>query len=70
MLINLSRVKDVKTFVEIAQSCTGELTLKSQDGKYAVDAKSILGIFSLDLSNKVVLEGSEDNLNKFTAFQF
>lgn len=70
MLVDLSRVKDVKTFVKIAQDCKGELLLKSQDGKYVVDAKSILGIFSLDLTQKVYLEGKEEDLNKFIAFQF
>ena len=70
MLVDLSRVKDVKTFVKIAQDCKGELLLKSQDGKYVVDAKSILGIFSLDLTQKVHLEGREEDLNKFIAFQF
>lgn len=46
--INLSTISDVKAFVTIANSVEYELDIIS--GKYVVDAKSIMGIFSLDLS--------------------
>lgn len=64
MQISLCEVAKVKEFVNIAQSKTCEVTLIS--GKYAVDAKSILGIFSLDLSNPLTVE-SED-LSGFEIF--
>lgn len=44
----------VKEFVTITQNYACEILLKS--GKYVVDAKSILGIFSLDLSQPLVVE--------------
>ena len=44
----------VKEFVNITQNYSCEILLKS--GKYVVDAKSILGIFSLDLSLPVTVE--------------
>ena len=52
--INLSNINDVKNFVTIMQSISEETILKS--GKYVVDAKSIMGVFSLDLSKPITLE--------------
>ena len=46
--ISLEYAQRVKEFVAVTQSYPYEIVLKS--GKYVVDAKSILGIFSLDLS--------------------
>lgn len=57
--IKLDTAEAVKKFVNITARCDFDLTLKS--GKYVVDAKSILGIFSLDLDEPIVLEiGSDD----------
>ena len=52
--INLNNINDVKNFVTIMQSIPEETILKS--GKYVVDAKSIMGVFSLDLSKSIMLE--------------
>ena len=49
----------VKEFVAVTQNCDCEILLKS--GKYVVDAKSILGIFSLDLSQPLTVEIYGDN---------
>ena len=46
--------QNVKEFVKIVQDYPYEIDLKSD--KYVVDAKSILGIFSLDLSKPLVVE--------------
>ena len=59
MLIDLGNVSRVKEFVAIAQSCVGDTVLKS--GRYVINGKSILGIFSLDLSHPVELECENDN---------
>ena len=59
MTISLEMAQRVKDFVAITQNCDCEILLKS--GKYVVDAKSILGIFSLDLNNPVVLEINSDD---------
>ena len=68
--ISLAMAQSVKEFVRIVQDYPGEILLKS--GKYVVDAKSILGIFSLDLSGPVTMEiygagadGLIANLGKF-----
>ena len=52
--ISLEMAQRVKEFVNITQNYTCEILLKS--GKYVVDAKSILGIFSLDLSQPIIVE--------------
>lgn len=52
--INLNNTNDVKNFVTTMQSIPEETILKS--GKYVVDAKSIMGVFSLDLSKPITLE--------------
>ncbi len=52
--ISLEKAQWVKEFVTVTQECAYEILLKS--GKYVVDAKSILGIFSLDLSLPVTVE--------------
>lgn len=57
--ISLEQAQRVKEFVAITQNCECEILLKS--GKYVVDAKSILGIFSLDLSQPLTVEIYGDN---------
>ena len=59
MTISLEMAQRVKDFVSITQNCEYEILLKS--GKYVVDAKSILGIFSLDLSKPLTVEIYSDN---------
>ena len=70
--ISLEVAQRVKEFVAITQACEFEILLKS--GKYVVDAKSILGIFSLDLSKPLTVEIYSDDcaellkkLEKFAA---
>ena len=51
--ISLSSIDDVKQFVQTLTMFDGDFELIS--GKYIVDAKSILGLFSVDLSKPVTL---------------
>lgn len=60
--ISLEMAQRVKEFVNIAQNYPFEILLKS--GKYIVDAKSILGIFSLDLSQPIVVEAYSDDCDE------
>ena len=55
----------VKEFVNVMQDYPYEILLKS--GKYVVDAKSILGIFSLDLSQPVTVEVYSDDCDDLIA---
>ena len=52
--ISLQMASQVKTFVSIVQKYSYEIDLRSD--RYVVDAKSILGIFSLDLSRPINVE--------------
>ena len=51
--IKLDSINAVKDFVSIVMLYDFDIDLVS--GRYAVDAKSIMGIFSLDLSNPIQL---------------
>ncbi|MEG1613728.1 MAG: HPr family phosphocarrier protein [Clostridia bacterium] len=57
--INLQTAENVKRFVNVTNKFDYDMDLRS--GRHVVDAKSILGIFSLDLSTPVVLEIFNDN---------
>lgn len=52
--LNLNDMSKVKEFVSIAQNITEDVVLRS--GKFAVNGKSIMGVFSLDLSTPITLE--------------
>ncbi len=61
--ILLDTINDVKEFVDIVTHY-GDLEAELVSGRYSVDAKSIMGIFSLDLSQPLQLNihvlGAED----------
>ncbi len=52
--IRLSLVENVNQFVNIVGRYPYDMDLRA--GRHVVDAKSILGIFSLDLSRTITLE--------------
>lgn len=57
--IRLSLVENVNKFVNIVARYPFEMDLRA--GRHVVDAKSILGIFSLDLSRPITLEIYSDD---------
>lgn len=63
--VMLATINDVKTFVNIVTKYDFDVDLVS--GRYAIDAKSIMGIFSLDLSKPIKLEAHSDNADAFLA---
>ena len=65
MFISLEQIDKVKDFVAISQECVDDVTLVG--GRYSVDGKSILGIFSLDLSQPIELVC--DNPADYTRFE-
>lgn len=65
--VDLSKFERVKRFVELTSNKSCSCVLKS--GKYIVDAKSILGIYSLDLSHPVILEVADGDYAAFDAFR-
>ncbi|MCH5264635.1 MAG: HPr family phosphocarrier protein [Lachnospiraceae bacterium] len=52
--VSLETIEKVKGFVSITTKCNRDLDLVS--GRYMIDAKSILGIFTMDLSKPLVLK--------------
>ncbi len=56
--LKLDSVDKVKTFVNVVSLFSGDFDLASE--RYVVDAKSIMGIFSLDLSKQLRLDISDD----------
>ena len=60
--VSLQAINDVKDFVNIVMKYDFDIDLVS--GRYAVDAKSIMGIFSLDLSKPLVLKINSTDENE------
>ena len=60
MQVSLNAIEKVKNFCNVAMNQDYDVSLVS--GRYVIDAKSIMGIFSLDLSKPVELciEGDVD----------
>lgn len=61
--IMLKTINDVKAFVNSVTKYDFDVDLLS--GRYAVDAKSIMGIFSLDLSKAITMEIHTDDCQDF-----
>ncbi len=68
--IKLSFAEEVKAFVNVVSRYPYDMDLRA--GRHVVDAKSILGIFSLDLSKPISLEvysdDCQDLVNDLKAF--
>lgn len=61
--ISLNSIDKVKTFVNVINRYSAEFDLVS--GRYVIDAKSIMGIFSLDISKPIDLNiHNADNLEE------
>ena len=58
IIILLDSIEKVKKFVSITTKFESEFDLVS--GRYVIDAKSIMGIFSIDLSKPIILRIYEE----------
>ena len=71
MRILLDMALKTREFIAITQDSSHEILLKS--GKYVVDAKSSLGVYSLDLANPVTVgiyaEDCDELIEKLKKFQ-
>ncbi len=61
--IRLSTIEDVRNFVNAVTACEYDVDLAS--GRYIVDAKSIMGIFSLDLMNPIRMTVHAESCDAF-----
>ena len=59
--ISLDSIYKVKNFISITTKFDAEIDLIS--GRYIIDAKSIMGIFSIDLSKPIILRIHEGREN-------
>ena len=57
--IRLSTIADVRDFVNIVAK--NDIDIDLQSGRYIVDGKSIMGIFSLDLLSPITLTAQSDD---------
>lgn len=65
--ISLNSIDKVKSFVNDISKFDSDFDLVS--GRYVIDAKSIMGIFSLDLSKPITLNIYADNANLDTIME-
>ena len=63
MSIRLTEINQVRKFVELTSKCEFDVDLVSD--RYTVDAKSLLGIYSLNLSNPLQVVMYGDNTEDF-----
>ena len=63
--IRLSTIADVRDFVNIVAKSDVDIDLCS--GRYLVDGKSIMGIFSLDLLSPITLTAHSDDTDELFA---
>lgn len=57
--VKITTINDVKKFVSTVMTFDYDIDLVS--GRYAIDAKSIMGIFSIDLSKELKLIAHTDD---------
>jgi len=62
LTIKFDSISEVKDFVDIISEFTFDIDLVS--GRYVIDAKSIMGIFSLDLSKNIVMVAYTDDISE------
>ena len=63
--IRLSTIADVRDFVNIVSATNIDVDLSS--GRYIVDGKSIMGIFSLDLLQPITVRTESDGADELFA---
>ncbi len=63
MKIKLTNVKDIREFVNSVILVDYDVDLVQ--GRYTIDAKSIMGIFSLDLLSPITLVAHTNNAESF-----
>ena len=65
VFVRLSTIEAIRDFVSTVLTFDYDIDLRS--GRYLIDAKSIMGIFSLDLLNPVTLTAHSDDCDELMA---
>lgn len=63
MTVKLNTISDIKNFIRKVVQCKGDVFALC--GSYRVDAKSLMGLLSLDLEQPITLEISDTNSSVF-----
>lgn len=66
--INVNSIEKVKDFCEKANRVECDIELYS--GKYVIDAKSLMGIFSLNISKPLKMVVNSDNVDISELFPY
>lgn len=70
VIVNLNDVIKVKKFSQVCQGFEPDIDIASLcDPKYIIDAKSVMGVFSIDLSRKAIVRIISDDENILNKFQ-
>ena len=54
--IKFDTIEQIKFYIEELNLVPSDALIKTENYRYVIDARSLMGIFSLDLSNYLVLE--------------
>lgn len=54
IVVTLNEITDISNFVALASKCRDDVVVKS--GRFAINAKSIMALFSLDLTKPLTVE--------------
>lgn len=65
--ISINTIDKVKRFVNLTNRCEADVDIVS--GRLLVDAKSIMGIFSMDLTRPMTLRVHESNIEKLEEYK-
>ena len=65
--ISINTIDKVKRFVNLTNQCEADVDIIS--GRLLVDAKSIMGIFSMDLTRPMTLRVHESNIEKLEEYK-
>ena len=57
--INLNTMEKIRHFAQNIGSIEGDYDITSLDGHYCIDARSIMGIFSLNLNEKLIFKRTD-----------
>lgn len=57
--LDLHIINNISKFIQLASQLPGKVTVKS--GRHVVDGKSIMGIYSLNLSEPVIVDIEDDD---------
>lgn len=64
--INLNNFSDIKRFINVTRNFTSDIDVIR--GKVVLDAKSLLGLMALDLSENIYVRIISDNITEIRKF--